>query len=258
MSLAPIAIAKTLPPPEVSAAASGPHLLKEEGLYSSLLEIAEIFGANVGELERAYSTILSKAVVPLLRAEPGELADVFQGKLPVFATYTTLLLSNFSLVRIYVRCPEDAPGLLRRVAEFEKELYRSYARALDERSAEAGVSFEGVEYAVAQLFDYDLWILKKIGELGPEGFLELLMERAYEEACSMHGYLLALLYAVTAVNAAIFGLVAEYNEESLEVLVGWAERYARELDAWVDTVNLLVTEECYEALEEYLREKEAR
>ena len=70
----------------------------------------------------------------------------------------------------------------------------------------------------------------------------------------MYNFLLALLYTVTAINATLFEIVP-YNKENLGILVDWAKHYASELDAYIDTVNLLVTDEYYEVIEKYLKEK---
>lgn len=246
-----------MPPTGISGFTQDINLLKEGKTRALLTEIVTLFNVNLTELERLYNAIVSSTVKPLLVAKPEDMPSVFKSKYPVFTFYATSFLSSFSLAKVYITFPENAEkvvSLLKKVVKVEKTLYELYTTALKEGGARADIPTDRVEYAVAQLFDHDLWVLEKVSELGLENFLKLLVERAYDEVSDMYGYMLALLYVVMSVNTALFELVS-YRKESLEILIDWAEYYARELDAYIDTVNLLITDEYYEAVEEYLREK---
>jgi len=252
-ALAP-AVTVALPPPGVGALFSGLTLREEE----LLREIEELFEVDASRVQQTYEAVLERAVKPLLVAGPETLTEVFQERFPVFAAYMVSFLSDLSLLRIYAVRPGEALERLGEIASLERRLFEAWTGALEERCMREGLPFEDLKYAGAQLFNYDLWLLEKTREVGLERFLSLLAERACDEAYQMHGYLLALLYVILAITAALLGTVPAFNRESLKVLVEWARHYAEELDSYVDTVNLLVTDEYYEAVEGYLREKGAR
>jgi len=252
--VAPLVVSKTLPPPDVNVTTSSFHILKEPSLLDISRRFMELFGVREEELRRICELIVERAVKPLLSVELEEMVETFNEGYPIFELYMKSLLSSFSIPRLYALHLEETFKLLDEIVELERKFYELYLRLLKERCTEANIPIEDLEYAIAQLFDYDLWLIGKIKELGIEEFLMLLMKRADEEARSMYSYLLALLYVTTAINVALFGMVT-YNKENLRVLVEWAKHYAKELDAYIDTVNLLITDEYYDAIEEYLKEK---
>ena len=253
--VAPLVVSKTLPPPlDVNVTTSSFHILEEPSLLDISRRFMELFGVREEELRRICELVIERTVKQLLVVELEEMVETFNEGYPIFVMYVTSLLSSFSISRLYALHLEETFRLLDEIAELERKFYELYLGLLKERCTEADIPIEDLEYAIAQLFDYDLWLVEKVKELGLEKFLTLLMERANEEAYSMYSYLLALLYVATAINVALFGIVT-YNKENLRVLVKWARHYAKELDAYVDIVNLLVTDEYYEAIEEYLKEK---
>jgi len=252
--IAPLIINRTLSLPEAHVITSSFHILREPNLRDVLLRIMELFKVKEDEISRICELIIERAVRRILIVKPEDIVEAFNEGYPTFVLYITSLLSSFTIPKLYALHLEKTFKLLDEIVELEKKFYELYLKFLKEKCARISIPIEDVEYAIAQLFDYDLWLTEKVKEHGIERFPIILMERAHEEASSMYNFLLALLYVVTAINVALFE-IAPYNKENLGILVDWAKHYASELDAYIDTVNLLVTDEYYEVIEEYLKEK---
>ncbi len=255
--VAPLIVSKALRSPEAHVNIPSFHILREPNLCKISRRITELFEVREEEIQKIYRLIVEKAVRKLLIVKSEKIIEAFNEGYPIFVLYITPLLSSFSIPRLYALRLEDTLKLLDELIELERKFYELYMKLLKKRCTRAGIPIEDLEYAIAQLFDYDLWLIEKARELGLEKFLILLMERAHEEALSMYNYLLALLYVTVAINAALFDIVA-YSKENLKILIEWAKHYASELDAYVDTVNLLITDEYYEAIEEYLKKEKKR
>lgn len=111
-----------------------------------------------------------------------------------------------------------------------------------------------IVYALATLFDYDLWILTKIQNLGLENFITRIIERAYDELRELVNHYLTLLYTNLLTQLAIHNEV-KWRRENLEQVIQWSKTYAEEVDTYLDTVNLLITDEYYEELKNYIQEQ---
>ena len=251
---APLIISRTLSLPEAHVVTSSFNILEKFNFRGVLGRITEIFKVKEDEIWGIYRLIIERAVRKILIVKPEDMVEAFNEGYPAFVLYITSLLSSFSIPRLYALHLEKTFKLLDEIVELEKKFYELYLKSLKEKCARVNIPIEDMEYAIAQLFDYDLWLTEKVKEHGIEKFPIILMKRAHEEASSMYNFLLALLYVVTAINAALFEIVP-YNRENLRILINWAKYYASELDAYIDTVSLLVTDEYYEAIEEYLKEK---
>ncbi len=125
---------------------------------------------------------------------------------------------------------------------------------LHERSLSLGSFLLDLEHPLAMIFEYDLWIMGKLSEMEIEDLLMLISTRARKEFEGLIQHLVCLLYASTACISVLSGRVERYNTDTLKLLVEWSKSYGREVDAYIDTVNTLITDEYFEAIRDYLSE----
>jgi len=136
----------------------------------------------------------------------------------------------------------------RRAEEFkevEVEAAKEVTKAL--RST-ARPSVEDLVYALSALIDHDFWVVDKIGKYGVNGLLERLAKRAQVEVLEASTHIAHLTFTWASASWAVLGLTSNYREDNLETLISWSREYAREVDAYIDTLDLLVDDEAYEEL----------
>jgi hypothetical protein len=98
------------------------------------------------------------------------------------------------------------------------------------------------------VFDHDLWVIDKVREVGIEAFTNKLVERAPRELYETSGYYLYLLFSLFSSMTAVLKLVDTYKKENLSTLIIWARSYAEELDLYLDTLDLFLSDETYKEL----------
>ncbi|MGC9015147.1 MAG: hypothetical protein ACP5KW_12295, partial [Thermoproteota archaeon] len=132
--------------------------------------------------------------------------------------------------------------------EFNKLFKESYNTLAKELRATGCENVEDLVYAMSIVFDHDLWVIDRIREVGIEAFMNKLIERAPCELYETSGYYLYLLFSLFSSMAAVLNMVDTYKKENLSTLILWAKSYASELDLYLDTLDVFLSDETYKGL----------
>lgn len=103
------------------------------------------------------------------------------------------------------------------------------------------------------LCETEIWYLTRISEMGLEGFVNIIAERATEEFNWLVNYYLSTAFLFFACYLAKKDLV-NYKPETLSLLISWLKSYSSELDSYLSTADLLVTDEYYEVIKNYMQD----
>lgn len=200
-----------------------------EYVVSDKFKILELLGdiydkEDIEFLTLAHKRLIEKSIRPLLLCEPNELKtrylEYYQKGLPY------LLL--FAPTDDYKKILDVITDLYERI-EIPDEL------------------FEAFEI----ICETEVWYLSKISEMGLEEFIHTIMDRASEEFNWLVSYYLHSVYLFLACYSAKKDLI-DYKRETLNVLTLWLKSYTDELDAYLSTVDLLVTH--YEVVKDYMQD----
>ncbi len=185
---------------------------------------------------------------PLLLIEPKDLEQSLGENLPAFTFHlTSVTLPVLSSLLL----EPSAKSLLRGLIDLEKKAYRELEVILREQAPPHGVNPQPIIKMHAAAIDYDIWAINAILDVGFKGFMARLLERARTEAEHLGEHLYPLLYALTCVDSAILE-GSPHRKDTLEKLVKWGFSHANEVEDYIDTLSLLISDEAYEALAEYL------
>ena len=231
--------AVVLTAPSLSVALGGglPRIAGElESLLPGLREVA-------GRLERVEARFCRS----LLQTRLEELDRRFRETLPVFAFH--VVSAVFPLFSDMLLGTEDEEFRIRleRLMVLEKRLFEELKPLLEERAASYGVDPGSVVRVHAAVIDYDLWVISSVLEVGFDGFLRRLSERAGMEAEEFVGYLYSLICVTMCIDSVLLK-GAPHRRDTFEALIGWGSSYAEEVEDYLDTLSLLISDEAYEAL----------
>jgi len=219
-------------------------------LEEAFREIEEIVGADVFKrLEPIYNKIINETIKPLVKTSPSEVDTIFKAKCPLFTNYFMSVLSSINISLILSKTESELRGSLKLVKEIEKRIYRVF-KDIIEKSEFNGK--EDVLYAFSILTDYDLWVINTLLEFGFEEYVHRVEERARYEIRELMSYLFSLTYSLMACLSVILRVVEEPVVETFNVLVNWCKRYAGDVDSYVDTIDLLISDEHYEVIKDYI------
>jgi len=144
---------------------------------------------------------------------------------------------------IYTLDAED----LRKFREVEEELARAVAKLLKNSNYNYA---DNLIYALSTLVDRDLWVLDKISELGFNALIKKIIDRALDVVLQFSGYTMYLTFAWVSSTAAVLGIARECKERNRDILAIWCQEYAKEINSYLDTLDLLLDDEVYEDLVE--------
>jgi len=134
---------------------------------------------------------------------------------------------------------------LKMFREIEEELAKTVVKALKKHE-----HVDDLVYALSILTDRDLWILDKMSELSFENFIKKLFDRDPNAVLQFTGYTMYLTLAWVSASAATFGIVENYREDNRDTLTSWCRQYAKEVEGYLDTLNILLDDEVYRDLME--------
>lgn len=217
-----------------------------------LLKFKKLVGEEVFERAiRAYDELFKMVIEPLLLISPEKFEGKFLELQPTFVAYLSQIVTITTL-SILERSRME-PQLLKRLVEFERDTFRVVKQLVCQKGADI-LGKEDVETlvgATATLFDYDLWVLSKIEECGLEGLIKR-VESYKETVMEMVSH---LLHACHASYIALYGVVFfidAYKLENLRKAISLLWKYSREVDDYVDTVNILITPAFYEEIKPHV------
>jgi len=217
-------------------------------------EMEKLVGTDMLKgLEPIYDKIINETIKPLIKAPPSEVDTVFKEKRMLFANYFTKISSSITESLVLSKTGEELRNSLRR---FKKIEYRIYGALKDEIEKSEFNGIENILYAISIAADYDLWVINSILEVGFEEFIRRVDKRASDEIHKLIGYLLSLTYSLMACLFVMLRYkaveVSKPVAETFNILVSWCSKYADELDLYVDTINLLISDEYYGVIKDYI------
>ncbi|MFZ8830493.1 MAG: hypothetical protein ACO2OO_03535, partial [Candidatus Aenigmatarchaeota archaeon] len=109
---------------------------------------------------------------------------------------------------------------------------------------------EDLIYSMSILIDRDIWVIEKMSKYGLEELIKKLIERAKEISIGFINTTINLTFAWLSAISAILNIVKKYNEENLNKIIDLSLELSKELDSYLDTLDLLLDDETYEELRE--------
>jgi len=187
--------------------------------------LESFYGSDFDLVTKLSKEIIEEAVIPLVRSSVDELRDTFLEKYPSYVAYNSILTTI-----------GHKKGR-NRVIEINEEIYEKLEEKLPPELKEP----------FKILYDSQIFT-KRIQELGEETFFKRIKERCYEEYRDLLNYANAVAYITTA--CFLCHLDFECSSDVWETLNEWLDSYAKELDRYIVTVDLFVTDEYYETIKD--------
>ncbi|MCD6457803.1 MAG: hypothetical protein J7K82_03035 [Thermoproteales archaeon] len=222
------------------------------GRLPKIAEELESLLPGLREVTRKLEEVEERFCRPLLLTEPEESKRRFAETLLVFAFHIeSAILPLFSnlLLRTENR---DFKLHLKRLMDLEKRLFKELKPFLEEKAISYGLDSDAVIKIHAAMIDYDLWLISSLLEVGFDGFLKRLLERAKMEAEVFTCYLYSLFYVMMCIDLVLLR-EAPHRKDTFEALVSWGSIYAEEVEDYLDTLSLLISDEAYEALTGFVK-----
>ena len=107
---------------------------------------------------------------------------------------------------------------------------------------------DDIVYGLASLVEYDRWFVEKVRMTGVDGLAQRVSARALETALSFARCSMDLTFAWISSASAALGIVKRYRRENMHYLAGLCRELAHKLDAYMDTLDMVVDDELYEDL----------
>ncbi|MEL9941208.1 MAG: hypothetical protein QW348_06885 [Ignisphaera sp.] len=134
------------------------------------------------------------------------------------------------------------------LAEF-RGVVEELAKSLAKRLKSSGYKYaDDLVYAMSILVERDLWIADRVARLGLEEFANRLTSRAPDAVLQFAAYSMYLAFAWTSATVAVLNIVREYSESNIDALARWSHEYAKEVEGYIDTLDLLLDDEVYSNL----------
>jgi len=128
-------------------------------------------------------------------------------------------------------------------------LEEKLATALTELIRRSGYEYaENLVYGLSVLIDRDRWIIKKTSELGIDGFINRVLDRDPKAFMEFAAYTMYLTFTWVASTAALLGVVKNYKDENRDKMARWYRGYAKEIEDYIDTLDILVKDDVYKEL----------
>ena len=109
---------------------------------------------------------------------------------------------------------------------------------------------EDLIYLMSILIDRDIWVIEKMSKYGLEELIKKITERAKDISIGFINAAINLTFAWLSAISAILNIVKKYNEENLNKIIELSLELSKELDSYLDTLDLLLDDETYEELRE--------
>lgn len=190
-------------------------------------------------LDKVFNEALSDEIFKALNTD--DLEHEFSTLVEKFWARLALLLVELS-TSVYTN-----KSVLKALRSVEEELAKAIAKALKLSGYEYA---DNLVYALSALVDRDLWIIDKVAELSFEELVKKLTDRALDTVIQLAGYTMYLAFAWISASVAVIGIAKKYRERNRDMLATWCREYAREVEEYLDTLDLLLDDEVYNDLRE--------
>lgn len=138
-------------------------------------------------------------------------------------------------------------SVLSEFIDLEEKLGVALARLI----RKSGYRFaEDLIYGLSVLIDRDRWVIERAAELGVDGFISRVVDRDPKAFMEFASYTMYLTFTWVASTAAVLDVVKKYREENRDKIAQWCKKYAKEVEDYIDTLDILVKDDVYEELVE--------
>jgi len=213
----------------------------DEDIYDVAKRFSEFIGEDlVKELDRVFSEALRNEVNRALKTDKLEqeihlLVEKFWSRIAFpLAELTQLTLSRM-----------DRRVTLGEIIDLEEKLGIALAKLIRKTGYEYA---ENLVYGLSVLIDRDRWIIEKISELSIDDFLKKVIDRDPKAFIEFAAYTRYLTFTWVASTAALLGVVKNYKVENRDKMAQWCRGYAKEVEDYIDTLDILVKDDVYEEL----------
>jgi len=107
---------------------------------------------------------------------------------------------------------------------------------------------EDLVYGLSVLIDRDRWIIEKVFELGIDEFIKRVIDRDPKAFMEFATYTMYLTFTWVASTAALLGIVKNYKDDNRDKMAQWCREYAKEVEDYIDSLDILVKDDVYEEL----------
>ena len=107
---------------------------------------------------------------------------------------------------------------------------------------------EDLVYGLSVLIDRDRWVIEKVSELGIDGFIKRVIDRDPKAFMEFANYTIYLTFTWVASTVALLGIVKNYRDENRDKMSQWCREYAKEVEDYIDTLDILLKDEVYKEL----------
>jgi len=109
-------------------------------------------------------------------------------------------------------------------------------------------SAEELVHGLSALIDRDRWIIQKVSELGIDGFIKRVINRDPKAFIEFTTYTMYLTFTWVASTTTLLGVVKDYKSENRDKMARWCSEYAKEIENYLDTLDILVKDDVYKEL----------
>jgi len=121
--------------------------------------------------------------------------------------------------------------------------------ALTKLIRRSGYEFaEDLVYGLSVLIDRDRWIIEKVSELGIDEFIKRVIDRDPKAFMEFATYTMYLTFTWVASTAALLGIVKNYKDDNRHKMAQWCRGHAKEVEDYIDSLDILVKDDVYEEL----------
>ena len=200
-----------------------------------------------------FKDVKIKFCKPLLLTDPEELEEYLLKTLPFYALHIAFAMEPISS-NLFLRVEEEEiKNRLKKMMNFEKKFFDKLTVLLKEKASSYSLKPDSIIRAHAAAIDYDLWLINSVLEIGLTGFLKRISERAIKEFEEFTNHLYLLFYVTMGIDMVLLE-DSPYREDTLIMLVNLSSDYAEEVEDYLDTLSLLISNETYEALTDFMNE----
>ena len=87
-----------------------------------------------------------------------------------------------------------------------------------------------------------------MARLGLEELVKRLASKVPDAVLQFAVYSMYLAFAWASATVAVLGIVKEYSESNRDALARWSHEYAKEVEGYIDTLDLFLDDEVYSDL----------
>lgn len=216
----------------------GIPLLNEDGSRYFDEVVSELFSdEEIQIIKDNVKKLKENTILPLLATSPEEVEDKF-------LDYFEMTLPYYIRVAAIYSDSEKITKFSEKSIKVEERFYE----ALKEQIPESLID------SLDALNDASLLMYSNIIEKGVKGFFDLILDRAQNEFMELGYHYMIVNFGFTTCLTAL--KEKRGSKETVDKLIDLVANYADELDSYLSTVDLLLSDEEYEVLKDYMQDNQ--